>query len=139
MACFRALSFCHKYWKQLWKESPNSCFSPSIGMQALFSFSYNALNSILFILYEFYYFKFCHKCITIFQHFNFAPFVGWLSDIKFGRYDTIKFGTLIYLFASAFVYIAPFTGNDFDLSRWLFSVAVALVSLVSFSAALLIK
>ena len=40
----------------------------------------------------------------------FAPLVGWLADVKLGRYGIIKFGSLVSFLASALVFFALITG-----------------------------
>ena len=77
----------------------------------------------------------------------FAPLIGWLADVKIGRYETIKFGSLVSFIGSIFFYFALsgvhklvlFTGNFSTLSRVLLSVSVVLVSLgnAAFPAAIL--
>ena len=37
-----------------------------------------------------------------------APVIGWLADVKFGRYELIKFGTLVSFIVSIFFYLAVF-------------------------------
>ena len=40
-----------------------------------------------------------------------APFVGWLADVRFGRYEIIKFGSLILFFISMLFYLQHFIGE----------------------------
>ena len=38
--------------------------------------------------------------LLTFLSFIFAPLIGWLADVRFGRYEVIKFGGhLLYYFA----------------------------------------
>ena len=132
----KALSACCKHWKR----SFHSCCSKKILLllvwQVLFSFSNNLLLSCPIIL------NFTSPVFVRAAQFfsgTFAPFIGWLADVKIGRYETIKFGSLVSFIGSIFFYFAIFTGNVSTLSIILYSVSIALVSLgnVSFSAAIL--
>ena len=42
--------------------------------------------------------------------FLLAPFLGWLADVKFGRYKVQKFGSFVMFFATIFYYFALYTG-----------------------------
>ena len=37
-----------------------------------------------------------------------APLLGWLADVRFGRYEMIKFGMLVSFFVSILFYLAVF-------------------------------
>ena len=37
-----------------------------------------------------------------------APLLGWLADVRFGRYEIIKFGLLVSFFVSILFYLAVF-------------------------------
>ena len=56
-----------------------------------------------------------------------APLVGWLADVKFGRYEMIKFGSLVSFLASILYYFALLTTST--LSNVLFSAAVVIINL----------
>ena len=62
--------------------------------------------------------------------------IGWLADVRFGRYEVIKFGSIISFLAS----IVMFTGSISTLSTVLFSVATVVVgfSNTCYSAAMLL-
>ena len=68
-----------------------------------------------------------------------APFIGWLADVKFGRYETTKLGALVSVSASIFFYFALINGGNSTLSKWLFLFAFAIMGfgLSCFSAAML--
>ena len=140
----KALSACCKHWK----ISSNSCCSKKILLllvwQALFSFS----NTLIIWCAE--YLNFTSPVLITASQFVsgiFAPLIGWFADVKIGRYETIKFGSLVSFIGSIFFYFALsgvhklvlFTGNFSTLSRVLLSVSVVLVSLgnAAFSAAIL--
>ena len=53
-----------------------------------------------------------------------APFIGWLADVRFGRYEIIKFGSLSIL-ASILFYFELLIGVGSTLTTVLYSVAVA--------------
>ena len=70
----------------------------------------------------------------------FAPFVGLLADVRFGRYEIIKTGSLVSFFASLFHYCALLLGEDASLLKTLlFCAATILVSFgdTCYSAAML--
>ena len=103
MAASKVLVTSRKQWKQWWRKSPNSCCSKKILLllvwQALFSFS----NSLILSCAA--YLNFTSPFfVTVSQFVSgiFAPLIGWLADVKFGRYEIIKFGSLLSLPASAF-------------------------------------
>ena len=127
-------------WKQLWRRSPNTCCSKRILLllvwQALFTFSHGVLmytapaymiNGI--VLYP-----------SIFLSYSFAPFIGWLADVGFGRYEVIKFGSIASFLASLLYYFAMFAGESAStLSTVLYSIAFVIVSFlfISYAAAML--
>ena len=89
----------------------------------LFSFSWCLLASIP-ITYNFVYYS------SVFLSCSFAPFIGWLADVKFGRYKIIKFGSAASFLATIFYYFAMFTGRgDSTLSNVLLSMAFFIVSM----------
>ena len=57
----------------------------------------------------------------------FAPLIGWFADVKIGRYETIKFGSLVSFIGSIFFYFAIFTGNVSTLSIVLYSGSIGIV------------
>ena len=66
---------------------------------------------------------------SIFLSYSFAPLIGWLADVRFGRYEVIKFGSIASFLASILYYIAMLTGGgDSILSIVLLSVATVVVS-----------
>ena len=66
---------------------------------------------------------------SIFLSYSFAPLIGWLADVRFGRYEVIKFGSIASFLVSILYYIAMLTGGgDSTLSNVLWSVATVVVS-----------
>ena len=64
---------------------------------------------------------------SVFFSFSFAPLVGWLADVKFGRYKVIKFGSLASFLASILYYIAMVTiGGASTLSNVFLSLAIVI-------------
>ena len=63
-----------------------------------------------------------------------APFVGWLADVRFGRYEIIKIGTLISFFTSILFY---FNGERSTVLNTI-ALTVIFISSVSFTAAMLL-
>ena len=77
---------------------------------------------------------------TIFLSYSFAPLIGWLADVRFGRYEVIKFGSIVSFLASILFYFAMFAGESVStLSTVLYSVAIVIVSFqfISYAAAML--
>ena len=59
-----------------------------------------------------------------------APFLGLIADVKVGRYEIIKLGTISSFIGSVFFYFALFTGGVSVFSSVLFSIALVLGGLV---------
>ena len=82
-----------------------------------------------------------HLCLALnFVIVILAPFIGWLADVKFGRYRIVKFGSILSFSASIVLYFALLTGgNKSLLSISLYSVALVfqLICLTCFAAAML--
>ena len=132
----KSLCACCKHWKRFSNLFCSKKILLLIVWQTLFSFSNNLIVACAAYLH------FTSPVfITASQFFSgiFAPLIGWLADVKIGRYETIKFGSLISFSGSIFFYFALFTGSVSTLSIVLYSVSIALVSLgnASFSAAIL--
>ena len=69
-----------------------------------------------------------------------APLVGLLADVKFGRYEIIKTGSLVAFFASLFHYGALLLGEDASLLKTLLFCAATILVCFSdtcYSAAML--
>ena len=80
--------------------------------------------------------------ISIFISYSFAPFIGWLADVRFGRYEVIKFGSIASFLTSILYYFGMLHvtgGSVFTLSTVLYSVAIVIVSFqfILYSAAML--
>ena len=56
-----------------------------------------------------------------------APFVGLLADVRFGRYEIIKTGSLVAFFASLFHYCALLLGEDASLLKTLLFCAATIL------------
>ena len=72
--------------------------------------------------------------------YSLAPLVGWLADVRFGRYAVLRFGPRAALLASFLYFFAMITeGVDSTLSNVLFTVAIVIASLgtACYSAAIL--
>ena len=63
------------------------------------------------------------KCLSMLL----APLVGLLADVKFGRYEIIKTGSLVAFFASLFYYCALVLGDASLWKKLLFCAATILV------------
>ena len=112
-------------FKQWWR-SQSTCCSRKILLllvwQALFSFSWNLLAVSVNTSLNGYF-------VISLQILSFvcAPLIGWLADVKFGRYEVIKFGSLVSFLASIFVSIAMAIGKFSITGNVLLSVASVIV------------
>ena len=83
-------------WKQWWRRSPNTCCSKRILLLLVWQALFYLLQDGVLILYSTYLHALmelsCHT--SIFLSYSFAPFIGWLADVRFGRYEVIKFGSI---------------------------------------------
>ena len=117
----------NKCWRLCWRRSPNSCCSKRILLlqvwTALFSFSFALLQISGFSVQNI-----PHLDISQTVSFLLAPFIGWLADVKFGRYEMLQFGSMVSFPATIFFYFALFTGGSSILSASLFSAALILMS-----------
>ena len=102
----------HSRWQQWQRRSPNSCCSKRILLllvwEGLFSFSVGLLQICRFV-----FLRVDLQFLRISQMLSLllAPFVGWLADFKIGRYEIIRFGSIISFSAAIFYYFALFTGG----------------------------
>ena len=127
----------HSQW---WRRSPNTCCSKSILLllmwQALFTFSW----SVLVYTVPTYMYNGIVIHTSLCLSYSLAPFIGWLADVRFGRYEVIKFGSIASFLASILCYFAIFAGESFSiLSTVLYSVAIIIVSFkfISYAGAML--
>ena len=117
----------HSRWKQWWKRSPNTCCSKKILLLLVWYMLFSLSSSIPIIsaLQRFgntgilFASQFLANCL--------APLIGWLADVKFGRYGMIKFGSLVSFLASILYYFALLTTST--LSKVLFSTAIIITNL----------
>ena len=127
-------SFGYSSWKQWWRRSSNTWCSKKIllllAWQFLFVFSW-----ILLTLYV----DDLVLSISMFLSSTFAPLIGWLADVRFGRYKVINFGFIVSFPASILFYFAFFTREGSSHSIVLLSLATCLVGFgyACFSAAML--
>ena len=86
----------HSRWKQWWR-STNTCCSKKILLllvwQVLFTMSWIFLTFFTSdnVLYA-----------STFLSYSFAPLLGWLADVRFGRYEIFRFGSIVSFLASIF-------------------------------------
>ena len=129
----------HCHWKQWWKRSSNTCCSKKILLllvwYVLFTFSSNLLTIVLFrnvSTTAFYTSSLLSYCL--------APLIGWFADIKFGRYEIIKFGSAASFFAGILYYFAMISvKSNFTLTKVLSSLAIAIINfaIVCYAAAMI--
>ena len=103
MALTRSKFSGHSRWKQ-WKRSLSTCCSKKILLlqmwQVFFTFSWIILVETRAASINFRFIS-----ITNFFSLLLAPFIGWLADVKFGRYAVVKFGSLLSFLASVFYFL----------------------------------
>ena len=113
--------FCQKRW---WRRSPKNYYNKVclvLVWLVLFSFSWDAVK-------DYYpYHILTVVSASLFISFSFAPLVGWLADVKFGRYEVIKFGSIASFLASILYYVAMVTiGGASTLSNVFLSLAIVI-------------
>ena len=122
----------HSRWKQWWRRSPNTCCSKRILLllmwQALFTFSSRLVQSREIFFYT-----------LVLVSSLFAPLIGWLADVKFGRYEMIKIGSLASFFGNTLTFVANFVSSSSWLGILLSSAEFVLfaLGLACYSVALL--
>ena len=101
----------HGRWKQWWRRSPNTCCSKRILLllvwEVLFAFSLRLFPGSGLIVLPYSSPNFLAPLIgwlLAILSSLLAPLIGFLADVKFGRYEMIKIGSL----ASFFGYIFSF-------------------------------
>ena len=63
----------------------------------------------------------------MFFSYFFAPLIGWLADVRFGRYETIKFVSFTSFLASILYFFTMITGRGYTtLSTALLSLAIVI-------------
>ena len=118
----------HSHWKQ-WcrRRSPNTCCSKKILLllvwQTLFTVSLGILSFVP-----------THSKNLLFASellsYSFAPLIGWLADVRFGRYEVINFASLASFIASILYFFTMLTGGgDSTLSTVLLSIAYVISNL----------
>ena len=117
----------HSSWKQWWRRSPNTCCSKKILLLLVWFFLF-ILSSNIFTISAYHHvgytgILFASECLA----YCLAPLVGWLADVRFGRYEMIKFGSLVSFLASILYYFVLLTTST--LSNVLFSAAVNIIGL----------
>ena len=117
-------------WKQWLRRSAKTCCSKKILLllvwNILFIFSHDIhsvslvevspqINDIVYLL-------------SSFLSIILAPFVGWLADVRFGRYELVKFGSILSFLTSIIFYLELLIGQGLAYTV-LYSVAVAVQSI----------
>ena len=112
----------HRHWKQWLRRIPTRYYSKILLLiwVVLLHFSWDIIqdypNNIESVV-----------SASVFFSFSFAPLVGWLADVKFGRYKVIKFGSLALFLASILHYFAMVTiGGASTLSNVFLSLAIVI-------------
>ena len=117
----------NSHWKQWWRRSTNTCCSKNILLllvwYVFFIFSSTILRFSAFRRFGNTGILFTSECLA----YCLAPLVGWLADVRFGRYEMIKFGSLVSFLASILYYFALLTTST--LSNVLFSTAIVIINL----------
>ena len=112
----------HRHWKQWWRRIPTRYYSKVLLLiwVVFVGFSWDTIqdspNDIDTVV-----------SVSVFFSYSFAPLVGWLADVRFGRYEVIKFGSLASFLASILYYIAMVTiGGASTLSNVFLSLAIVI-------------
>ena len=108
--------------KQLWR-SGITCHKILLLLmwEILFKFSWGMLIGNKVVTLD-HIFISVTKCLSLLL----APLVGLLADVKFGRYEIIKTGSLVAFFASLVHYFALLLGEDASLLKNLLFCAATL-------------
>ena len=146
LAYFHFLKFKQNYYTRMafsgtsrwnhWWRSPNTCCSKKILLLLMWSilikFSEN-LSIVYRVKVDFY------LTINLVSLAGVAPIIGWLADVRFGRYEIIKFGSLISFASSILFYLEFLNGEGSTLTTVLYSVALIVLFIGSacFTAAIL--
>ena len=70
--------------------------------------------------------------------FSFAPFIGWLADVRLGRYDITRFGSTLSLSVSFFYYFAVLNASTLSTVLMSISIVVFRFGNTCYSAAMLL-
>ena len=114
----------HSRWKQWWRRSPNTCCSKKILLLLMWQTFFTLSSGILSFVPT-------HNKIVLvtsmFFSYFFAPLIGWLADVRFGRYETIKFVSFTSFLASILYFFTMITGRGYTtLSTALLSLAIVI-------------
>ena len=126
-------------WKQWWRRSPNTCCSKKILLllmwNILFQFSCGIHSVSLVEVSP----QMIDYLLSSFLSIILAPLVGWLADVRFGRYELVKFGSILSFLTSIIFYFELLIGQGSTLTTVLYSVAEAVqgVGGICFIAAML--
>ena len=106
MADFRVSQFsAHRRWKQWWRKSPRIILLLLV-WQALLSLPWCVLEYVTALQ-----FNLIASLILTLLSYSFTPLIGWLADVRFGRYQVIKFGSITSFLASLLYFFSFFTGE----------------------------
>ena len=112
----------HSRWKQWWKRSPNTCCSKKILLLLVWQTFFTLSSGILSFVPT-------HNKIVLSMLFSyfFAPLIGWLADVRFGRYEIITFVSFTSFLASILYFFTMITGQGYTtLSTVLLSLAIVI-------------
>ena len=119
----------HIRWKQWWRRSPNTCCSKKILLLLVWYLLFTLSSSVLIVSAHQHVgytgIVFASECFA----YCLAPLIGWLADVRFGRYEMVKFGSLVSFLASILYYFALLTTST--LNNVLFSAAIIITNLGS--------
>ena len=115
----------HSRWKQWWRRSPNTCCSKKI----LLLLVWHVLFTLSFGIMVFALLGNIVSYISIFLSYSFAPLIGWLADVKFGRYEV---GSIASFLASILYYFSIFAGGGVSTSITSCVLLLIVIGIVSF-------
>ena len=111
-------SGCLNRWKKWWRRLNSKKIMLLLMWQVMSTFSFGILMH--WSLHRF------DQVSSLFS-IIFTPFLTWFADVKFGRYEVIKFGTLVSFFAGILLYLTLYFAKEHLLKSILYLFAVAIV------------
>ena len=118
----------HKFRKLWWKSrrSPNTCCSKKIVLLLAWTafFNFSKCTMIKVIDYSM---PSVFTMVSMLVSKLLAPFIGWLADVKLGRYETIKFASLFSFIANVLVFFAFITESE-GAFKIIASIALAIAA-----------
>ena len=122
--------------KRWCRRSPNTCCSKKIllllAWQVLFAFSWSVISNKGYRYLN-------RNLLSIGKLLNFfcAPLVGWLADVKFGRYQLVKFGVMTSFLSSLLYFLKLFESESIEAHSLFAAKIISSFSVACFSSAII--